>query len=543
MRQRRDMAAAEIDGLGSLEAALAAQGADDWVIVDLDETLWLRNSTEAFLDHARPRFLVATLLTLIDALRPWRLIGPGVDAAFVWRDWWRVTLTLALTPWNYWRWRRHAPKLAWKWRNPRLLALLDRHDRGRRAGGRLVVASLGFGPIVRPLMQGLLADVPVVAASLARGARDRAAGKWALLGARLELAALRRALFITDHAGHDGDVLRQVARPVVVRWPEARFEPACTRVYVPFRYTLEGKHVGHNHLRVFLTTDAVALLLAVAPAVGAPVAAALAGLFLMASFFVVFEIGYHENDALGAEREAAPTLTEARLRRLGTVVEAKAWGWALALALPGLALLASHEIPAWTNGTWRLDLPWLGAAWLALLLATRGMFATFNRIDEISRVLLYLPLQATKGLGIVLALALPVTVAGVALLLALPIARWIPYVIYRHAGIRWQTPDRLHRLILVVVALAALLPVVARDALSPLGIALVLAWCTLQARHQLLAAWRRATWLQPRPEATTAARATAKKIRPPRKVSAKGRHAARGALRAPVSRKVSEPLT
>jgi hypothetical protein len=273
----------------------------------------------------------------------------------------------------------------------------------------------------------------------------------------------------------------------------------------------------------------------------------------MASFFVVFEIGYHENDALGARREAAPTLTEARLSRLGTVVEGEAWCVALVFAVPGLALLAAHRLSTWAGDPlagdpWLLDLPWLLAGWVALLLATRGIFAAFNRINERSRVLLYLLLQAMKGLGIVVALALPVTAAGVALLVAQPIARWIPYVIYRIAGMRWQTPDRLHRLVLVVVVLVALLPVAAIEALSPLGTALVLAWCTLQARDQLRAVWRHGHWLEARPAHPAAAPIitnTAPRAKP-RKANARSRREPGGAPRlspATVARNVGEPVT
>jgi hypothetical protein len=476
----------------SLETALSTHHSDDLVIIDLDETLWLRNSTEAFLDQARPRLVIASVLTLIDALRPWRLAGADAVTAFVWRDWLRVVLTLILTPWNYRRWRRLAPQLAWSMRNQELLALLKHHDRGRRDCGRLVVASYGFRPLVEPLVRGLLPGVPVVAASLLCGWRDRAAGKWAMLRENFDLATLARALFLTDHAEHDADVLSQVARPMVVRWPKARFEPAGAWDYAPFRYTLEAKHAEHNHLRVFLTMDVAALVLATAPVAAAPVATIVACVLLMASFFVVYEIGYHENDAMGAEREAEPMLTEPRLRAIGSMVEAKAWCMALVLAIPGLLLLATHEISAWTSDWWLL------IGWLTVLLLTRGIFAAFNRIDEVSRVFLYLPLQAMKGIGIVLALALPVTVAGVALLLAQPIARWIPYVIYRKSGVRWETPDRLYRLLLFVMVLMALLPVVGVEALSPQAIVLVLAWCTLQARRQLRDAWRRSFWLKVR---------------------------------------------
>jgi hypothetical protein len=63
-----------------------------------------------------------------------------------------------------------------------------------------------------------------------------------------------------------------------------------------------------------------------------------------------------------------------------------------------------------------------------------GLFAIFNRVDETSRTFLYLPLQATKGIGIVLMLGLPVTIVGAALLIAQAIARWMTYVVYRNSA-------------------------------------------------------------------------------------------------------------
>ena len=95
-------------------------------------------------------------------------------------------------------------------------------------------------------------------------------------------------------------------------------------------------------------------------------------------------------------------------------------------------------------------------------------------------------------------LDLPATAVGVALLIAQAIARWIPYVVYRNSGVRWQTPDRLHRLILLSIVFMAMLPTVDVATLSPWPIALVFGWCVLQARHEVLLAWRGVYRLKPR---------------------------------------------
>ena len=493
--------ASEISSADQLERALADHPADDLIIVDLDETLWLRNSTEAFLDYARPRLFVTCLLALIDWFRPWRLTAKRrrARASFIWRDWVRVTLIVILTPWNYWRWRRDGASIARAASNDALLASLERHDHGRSTAGRIVVASHGFASIVKPLVRGLLPDAQLVAPPLALGWRQRAAGKWAALAARFNPAELRRSLFLTDHEEHDADVVRQVARPLVLLWPGARFEPACARAYTPFRYTTMGKHAGRNYLfRVFLGIDWMVLALASVPVAAAPFSAMLAYLFLVLSFFVIFEVGYHENDSLGAEREKSPRLTDARRRELGTMVEPEAWCVSVLLALPGIVLLATQDVSGWAGeGDWLVRSAGLLGLWGLILVATRGLFALFNRIDERSRVFVYLPLQAMKGVAVVGILALPITVAGMALLIAQPIARWIPYVAYRMSGVWQETPDRLYRLIVLTFIFAAMLPFVSWATTPLWSIGLIFGWCLVHARQDIRAAWRRCHFLKP----------------------------------------------
>src|SRR5262249_38744088 len=71
------------------------------VFVDLDETLYLRNSTEDFIDLARPGLIAALLLRLLDVIKPWRWSGGDTT-----RDVWRVRLILALFPGVRFRWAR-----------------------------------------------------------------------------------------------------------------------------------------------------------------------------------------------------------------------------------------------------------------------------------------------------------------------------------------------------------------------------------------------------------------------------------------------------
>jgi hypothetical protein len=76
----------------AIEAILTHRGA---VLLDFDETLYLRNSTEDFIDSARPALLALIVMRLLDFIEPWRWTG-GVET----RDVWRVRCIVALFPWT-----------------------------------------------------------------------------------------------------------------------------------------------------------------------------------------------------------------------------------------------------------------------------------------------------------------------------------------------------------------------------------------------------------------------------------------------------------
>src|SRR6516162_5646045 len=83
----------------SPEAALAAVRAHEGpILVDFDETLYLRNSTENFIDCARPGLLALLLLRVLGVLKPWRLTGGNNT-----QDTWRVCVVSIFLPWTFWR--------------------------------------------------------------------------------------------------------------------------------------------------------------------------------------------------------------------------------------------------------------------------------------------------------------------------------------------------------------------------------------------------------------------------------------------------------
>ena len=85
----------------------ALESEPDLAVLDFDETLWLRNSTEEFIAFARPAVLVAVVLQILGLIKPWRLISRA--KAGYYRDWIRVWAVVIVAPWSVLAWRRHGP--------------------------------------------------------------------------------------------------------------------------------------------------------------------------------------------------------------------------------------------------------------------------------------------------------------------------------------------------------------------------------------------------------------------------------------------------
>ena len=431
----------------AIDRALDRPGRRPEVIVDFDETLWLRNTTEEYLHSLRPRFMALALLLLIDALRPWAFVRQK-DARLLYRDWVRAAACIVLMPWTLVLWRRGAAERARGWRNATLIDWLARE--GRRP---IKVATLGLDVLVRPILEHIDPGAELIAAgTLWSGYRIRHLGKGAWIDAR-HAGLVADAIVITD-SEHDADILAAAGTPVLVKWAEAEYRPAFADSYLPFLYTQRAKRPGENYMLYgVVLEDMVHLWLAFAWIMAAPWIGALALLLMHLGFFAVYELGYVENDVLAVRHEAKPkTFAEAA----GHVVRVKprlAWLAGLALSLPGLALLWRFDPGALTT-----TLPDLGpaasfallcAVWIGYLLLQRAAFWIYNRLDTGSRGIFYVVLQIVRLSGY--AVLLRVNAVGAAILLSLVLARWVKYIVYRDTGRTLAESQRLLTLAFFVV--------------------------------------------------------------------------------------------
>lgn len=446
------------------DAALAAiRGFEGPLLVDLDETLYLRNSTEDYLDSAVPGVAAAALLKLLDWIRPWRWTGGEAT-----RDAWRVRLVTLLLPWTPRRWRGRVAQLAEAFGNHALVAVLRAHV------SRPIIVTRGFGPVVAPLVAAFNLGEAGIVATRSERLDDRLAGKLRHAVDALGADTVRRALVLTDSTD-DLPLLEACTCPLRTVWPQARYRPALTGIYLPGRYITRVKRPGERYIvRGILQEDFAFWLLGSIGLATLPALHAAGLLFLLLSFWAIYECGYVDNDGIAARHEREPRLSAAFHEAPVPTPRWEPWIWALLSGIVAIQLLR------WPAPAALADL----ALWLGVLLATHAWFLLYNRLDKATRVWLYPGLQLARSAAF--CALVPVTAIGALALGAHVLARWMPYYLYRFGGKEWpEAPLPLTRLLFFAVLALLLAITQGVAALATWTAAALLAWNLLRARAEL----------------------------------------------------------
>ena len=480
----------------SPEAALTAIRAFSGpLLLDLDETLYLRNSTEDFIDCARPGIVAAALMKLLDWIKPWRWTGGEAT-----RDVWRVRLVTLLFPWTTGRWRQRVPRLADRFTNAPLVGAL------RARATPPIIVTLGFHAVVTPLVAALNFGEVRIVASRSSSFEDRLRGKLDLALDALGEDTIRRGMVITDSI-EDLPLLNACAHPLRTLWPEARYRSALSDIYLPGHYLSRIKRPGEHYIvRGILQEDFALWLLASIGLAMFPVAHAAGLLFLLLSFWTIYECGYVDNDRIAARYEKDPKLSAAFHQAPVATPRWEPWIWALSSGAIAILLLRwpAPAAAGVTEGALMSPALALGATaadfvkWIAVLLATHGWFLLYNRFDKSTRVWLYPGLQLARSAAF--AVLVPVAALGMVALSAHVLAKWLPYYVYRFGGKDWpHAPMPLTRLLFFVVIALLLALTQGPSALVSWTAAALLAWNLFRARDDLRAAVSRARRLD-RPE-------------------------------------------
>lgn len=438
------------------------------VFVDLDETLYLRNSTEDFIDTARPRLLALLLLRVLDALKPWRWTGGPAT-----RDVWRVRAIRLVFPWTMGAWQRRVAQLAKEFANVELRsALLP------LTGARYVV-TVGFKSIVTPLIEALGLPVKQVVAARLSVFSDRRVGKLQLAKHALGDDCIRRALLITD-SFDDHALLAACARGIRTVWPQAHYRNAFADVYLPGQYIALIKHPGEHYIRrAVLQDDYVWWILTSIALSAAPIGHVFGLLLLLGSFWTIYEMGYADNDKIADQFEAQPALTGAYHTVSVATPRVQPWIWSAAFGIAGIYVMRWPGTPAAKDFV----------LWAVGLVGTFLWFAFYNRSTKPARVWMYGGLQISRTA--VFTLIVPIVPVGAMALAAHILTRWVQYYVYRLMGKNWpmQTYFGITRLMaFLLLALFLGISTGWSSILNWTALALV-AWSIIRARGEFGQMW------------------------------------------------------
>lgn len=421
------------------------------IILDFDETLFLRNSTQEYLNSIYPRPLGAALLVGVKAIQPWRWFPSRLKDKDNSRDWLLVLLATVLFPWTWFVWKARAKQLAERYCNYTLAEAVSMQHQNP-----IVVSTLGFDFVIKPLLKHWpvnlagQSELQLIACRFWQGALDRANGKLAMVTETLGTAAVKKAVLVTD-AIKDAPLLSEVTSPCLIEWPGAESAQALRGVYVPLFYSEKVKNPGKSHiLKRVLMGHWSFLVVALTPLSTRSIINALSLLLLVLSYWCIYEIGYQENDFIGEKYESNPRLTKEYLRykeSINLMHSPAPWLAASFLGMLGLVLIHVSNSPLPIKETLVTLLPlWPalalgGMMWLAFLGSVRLAFALYNRFDEKARIWIYLLLSIQKMFGFTLIAG--TSMVGTLFLLSHIFSRWLHYIIYRCGGDRKEFPMEL----------------------------------------------------------------------------------------------------
>jgi hypothetical protein len=446
-------------------AILAIQSHDGPILVDLDETLYLRNSTEDFIDSAKPGLLALLALRMLEVVKPWKWTGGHVT-----RDVWRVQVISCLLPWTGRRWRARVGTLASKHTNMPLLNALKTRSRPT------IIVTVGFQSIVTPLIAAMgLGDARIVAAR-SFSLHDRRRGKLSMATEALGEDIVRKSLVVTDSTD-DLPLLDKCAEPLRTIWPTARYAHALRRVYFPSQYLTQVKRPGERYIvRGIVQEDFAFWLLSSLGLAAIPGLHILGLLLLLFSFWAIYECGYVDNDHVAQEYETDPKLTIAYFNAPIAVSVWQAWLWALASGALAIALLR------WPGRLNALDM----AIWAGVLAATQAWFWLYNRFDKGARVWMFPVLQFARSTAFVA--LVPINPLGAAAIAAHVLARWMPYCIYRFGNSDWPNAySQLMRLVFFIIIASALSFSLGKSVLLHWSALALFLWCLFRARREIKA--------------------------------------------------------
>jgi hypothetical protein len=432
------------------------------IIVDLDETLLLRNSTAEYLNSLQPRLLGLLILKFLGLIKPWNWL-PKPLKGLANRDWFLVVISTCLFPWTIFLWQNKAKQLAETHVNQELLEVLKQKE-----NNTIIIATLGFNFIVNPIIESFsLKYALIVSCRFWQGFKDRTKGKLQMIREVLSDQEIVSATAITD-SQDDLPLLEKVAQPCLVTWSLAKYISPMSNIYLPFVYLEKVKRPGSNYfVRLICLDDFPLLLLAFVWGANHLIEESLGLFLLLMSFWCIYEFGYYENDLVGEKYEEKPVLSHSYFSYKERMKPWQPWIWALSFGVLGIIWLdiatnllnsPGQILPTIDDRLLKSSLL-LALYWTGFLIVSRFCFWVYNYCNKQTRIWLYIVIQAVRYYGF--AVIFPINLIASSLLSSQILGRTMLYISYRYSGgdaKNWpyQIPEKMLRLSIFICLLVSL---------------------------------------------------------------------------------------
>ena len=268
------------------------------------------------------------------------------------------------------------------------------------------------------------------------------------------------------------------------------------KVYFPFAYLEKVKRTGENYtLKIILLDDLPLLLLAFSWQATNFILQGISLIFLLISFWCVYEIGYYENDVVAEKYEQKPKLASSYHEHKQMMETGYPWLWSLVLGWIGIVLL---------NKAQGVYLPFTGLlveeaiinptilfflSWTVFLICVRCCFKVYNYLNKQARTWLYLILQSLRYYGFLWITS--TNLIGLSILFSHILSRSLLYIVYRYSGgnsDNWprELPEKFLRCCIFIFLLITL-------CLGGGGLTLlqswqtwaILSWCAIRCQDQI----------------------------------------------------------
>ena len=269
-------------------------------------------------------------------------------------------------------------------------------------------------------------------------------------------------------------------------------------IYYPFAYLEKVKRQNEKYtLKMIFWDDVPVLLLAFSLPATNSFLHGISIIFLLVSFWCIYELGYYENDCVAEKYESEPKLSPAYYAHKQMMETIYPLLWSLVFGFIGVILLEQAGVThlSFTSPSIEQKISFLDPivliylSWMIFLVCMRCCFFVYNYVNKQTRAWLYIVLQSFRYYGFLVMTA--TNIIGITLLSSQILSRSLLYIVYRYSGgnsRNWprEIPEKLLRFSVFIFMLTSIcLGSQSLELWHSWQTWTIVAWCAIQGQGQI----------------------------------------------------------